>query len=134
LEGVSAGHHDVSHHAKEEDKLRQYQLINKWHIEQYGYLLRKLDSMKEGDSSVLDNSMVLFSSALSDGNSHNPHNLPLVLGGRGGGRLDSGQHLSYDVDTPLANLYVSVLDAFGAPVERFADSTGPLRGVLRSAT
>jgi len=134
LEGVSAGHHDVSHHAKEADKLRQYQLINKWHIEQYGYLLRKLDSMKEGDSTVLDNSMVLFSSALSDGNSHNPHNLPLVLGGRGGGRIDSGQHLSYGVDSPLANLYVSVLDAFGAPVERFADSTGPLPGVLRSAT
>jgi hypothetical protein len=134
LEGVSIGHHDASHHAKEAEKLRQYQLINKWHVEQYGYLLRKLDSMKEGDSSVLDNSMILFSSALSDGNSHNPHNLPLVLGGRGGGRLDSGQHLSYSEDTPLANLYVSVLDAFGAPVERFADSTGPLPGVLRSAT
>lgn len=132
LEGVSAGHHDVSHHQKDADKLRQYQLINRWHIEQYAYLLRKLKSMKEGDSTVLDNSMVLFASALSDGNSHDPHKLPMVLGGRAGGRIDSGQHLVYGEDTPAANLYYSMLDAFGAPVERFADSTGTLPGLLRS--
>ena len=131
LEGVSAGHHDVSHHSKEADKLRQYQLINQWHIAQYAYLLQRLSEMKEGDSTVLDNSMVLFASALSDGNSHNPHRLPIVLGGRGGGRIDSGQHLVYTEDDPLANLYVSMLDAFGAPVERFADSTGPLQGLLK---
>ncbi len=131
LEGVTAGHHDVSHHQKEEDKLRQYFLISRWHIAQFAYLLEKLDAMKEGDSTVLDNSMVLFASALSDGNSHNPHNLPLVLGGRGGGRIDSGQHLSYAEDSPMANLFVSMLDAFGAPVERFADSTGPLQGLLK---
>jgi len=130
LEGVSLGHHDTSHHGKTEDKLRQYQLVNRWHVAQYAYLLRKLKSMKEGDSTVLDNSMILFGSALSDGDSHNPHKLPLVLGGRGGGRIDAGQHLKYTDDTPLANLYVSMLDAFGAPVERFADSTGPLPGVL----
>src|SRR3954454_7929599 len=62
LEGVSAGHHDVSHHQRDADKLRQYQLINRWHIAQYAYLLRRLESMKEGDSTVLDNSMVLFAS------------------------------------------------------------------------
>jgi hypothetical protein len=134
LEGVSAGHHDVSHHQKDADKLKQYQLISKWHVEQYAYLLRKLRSMKEGDSNVLDNSMVLFSSALSDGNSHDPHRLPLVLGGKAGGRIDTGQYLSYSDDSPLSNLYVSMLDAFGAPVERFADSTGKLTGVLREAS
>lgn len=131
LEGVSAGHHDVSHHSKEADKLRQYQLINEWHIAQYAYLLQRLADMKEGESTVLDNSMVLFASALSDGNSHNPHRLPIVLGGRGGGRIDSGQHLVYTEDRPLADMYVSMLDAFGAPVERFADSTGPLTGLLK---
>jgi hypothetical protein len=130
LDGVSLGHHDTSHHGKTEDKLRQYQIINRWHVAQYAYLLHKLKSMKEGDTTVLDNSMILFGSALSDGDSHNPHKLPLVLGGRGGGRIDAGQHLKYPEDTPLANLYVSMLDAFGAPVERFADSTGPLPGVL----
>jgi len=132
LEGVSAGHHDVSHHQNDPDKLRQYQIINRWHVEQFAYLLRKLKSMKEGESTVLDNSMVMFASALSDGNSHNPHRLPILLGGRGGGRIDSGRHLVYGEDHPLANLYVSLLDAFGAPVERFADSTGPLAGLLHA--
>jgi Protein of unknown function (DUF1552) len=130
LEGVTDSHHEVSHHSKNPDKLRQYGLINRWHVEQYAYLLRKLRDMKEGEQSVLDNSMILFGSALSDGNSHNPHKLPLVLAGRGGGRLAAGQHLVYREDTPIANLYVSMLEAFGTPVERFADSTGPLAGLL----
>lgn len=130
LEGVSAGHHDVSHHQKDADKLKQYQIISQWHVAQYAYLLHKLNSMKEGEGTVLDNSMVQFASALSDGNAHDPHKLPMIVGGLGGGRVAAGQHLVYDVDHPLANLYVSMLDAFGAPVERFADSTGPLAGFL----
>ncbi len=131
LEGVTAGHHDVSHHQKEADKLRQYQLINRWHIEQYAYLCRKLAAMKEGETNVLDSSMILFASALSDGNSHNPHKLPLVVTGRGGGRIDAGQHLIYTEDTPVANLYLGMLNAFGVPLERFADSTAVLPGFLR---
>lgn len=130
LGGVKGGHHDISHHQKDADKLRMYQLINQWHVEQYAYLLNKLRSMKEGDGNVLDNSMVLFGAGLRDGDAHSPHNLPLVLGGKGGGRIATGQHLVYEKDTALANLYVCLLDAFGAPVERFADSTGPLPGVL----
>jgi hypothetical protein len=130
LEGVKGGHHNISHHERKQDALRMYQLINRWHIAQYAYLLRKLGDIKEGEKSVLDNSMVLFGSGLRDGNSHNPHNLPIVVGGRAGGRLAAGQHLTYAEDTPLSNLYVSMLDAFGTPVERFADSTGRLPGVL----
>jgi hypothetical protein len=130
LEGVTDSHHEISHHSKDPEKLKQYHLINRWHVDQYAYLLRKLRDMKEGEGSVLDNSMVLFGSALSDGNSHNPHKLPLVVGGRAGGRIASGQHLAYTEDTPAANLYVSLLDAFGVATERFADSTGPLAGVL----
>jgi hypothetical protein len=130
LEGVTNTHHETSHHSKDPEKLKQYHLINRWHVEQYAYLLNKLKGMKEGEGTVLDNSMILFGSALSDGNSHNPHKLPLVLAGRGGGRLATGQHLVYADDTAAANLYVSMLDAFGTPVERFADSTGPLPGVL----
>lgn len=130
LDGVTNTHHELSHHAKDPEKLHQYHLINRWHVDQYAYLLRKLRDMKEGDATVLDNSMVLFASALSDGNSHNPHKLPLVVAGGGGGRLATGQHLVYAEDSPVANLYVSMLDAFGTPVERFADSTGPLPGVL----
>jgi len=130
LEGVKGGHHDASHHQRQAEKLRMYQLINRWHIDQYAYLLRRLSEIREGERSLLDNSMVLFGSGLRDGDRHDPHNLPLVLGGRAGGRIETGRHLSYTPDTPLSNLYVSMLDAFGTPVERFADSTGALRGVL----
>ena len=130
LEGVKGGHHSLSHHERKEENLTQYQRIGQWHIEQYAYLLNKLKSFKEGDSTVLDNSMILFGSGLRDGNRHSPHNLPLVLGGRAGGRINTGQHLVYDKDTPLSNFYCSILDAFGAPVESFADSTGTLKGIL----
>jgi hypothetical protein len=132
LDGVKGGHHDMSHHQKNAEKLRQYQIINRWHVEQYAYLLRKLRDMKEGETSVLDNSMILFGSGIRDGDQHTPHNAPLVLAGRAGGRIATGQHLVYDKDSPLSNLYVSMLEAFGTPVDRFADSTGPLRGVLNS--
>jgi len=130
LDGVSGSHHDMSHHANDEDKLRQYQLINKWYVSQYAYLLGKLQEAKEGESTVLDNSMVAFVSARSDGNKHNPHKLPIVLAGKAGGRITSGQNLIFPEDTPAANLWMTMLNAFGTPVERFADSTGLLPGVL----
>ena len=130
LDGVSGGHHDTSHHQNNEEKLRQYQLINRWHVEQYAYLLEKLRGMQERDGTVLDNSMILYGSGLRDGNSHSPHNLPILLGGSGGGQLATGQHLSFAVDTPLANLYAAMLQVFGTGRERFADSTGVLPGVL----
>ena len=131
LDGVKGGHHSISHHEGKADKLRQYQLINRWHVEEYGRLLRRLKAMPEGEGSVLDHSMVLFGSGLRDGNSHNPRNLPLVLGGQAGGRIEGGRHLVYETNTPLANLYLSMLEAFGAPRERFADSSGPLKDLLR---
>ena len=112
--------------------MRQYGLINLWHIEQYAYLLRKLRDVKEGERSIRDNSMVLFGSGIRDGDAHNPHNAPIGLAGKAGGRIATRQHLTYAEDSPLSNLYVSMLDAFGTPVERFADSSGPLRGLLNS--
>ena len=130
VDGVKGGHHSLSHHENNPESLRQYQLINRWHVAQYAYLLHKLRGMQEGEGTVLDNSAILFGSGFRDGNKHDPHNLPLLLAGRGGGRLATGQHLSYDKDTPLSNLYLSLLDVLGAPAERFADSTGRLPGVL----
>lgn len=131
LDGVSGGHHSLSHHQKDPDKMRQYALINRWHVEQYMYLLRKLRDMKEGETSVLANSMVLLGAGLRDGDKHDPHNLPLLLGGRGGGHITPAGHVVFSEDTPLANLYVSMLGAFGTPVDRFADSTGPFTQILR---
>ncbi|ADV60937.1 protein of unknown function DUF1552 [Isosphaera pallida ATCC 43644] len=126
LEGVSGGHHENSHHENQADKLAHYERIAAWHVEQYAYLLDKLRSISEGEGTLLDHAMIQFGSALRDGNTHNPHNLPIVVGGRAGGRLTTGRHLIYPKDTPLANLYVAMLDRAGAPVEHFADSQGPL--------
>jgi hypothetical protein len=130
LEGVTGSHHDMSHHSNDADKLRQYQLINQWHVAQYAYLLGKLREAKEGNSNVLDQSAIVFASALSDGNQHVPTKLPIVVAGKAGGRLAAGQCLDYGADTALSNLWLSLLTAFGTPVERFADSTGPLPGIL----
>lgn len=130
LDGVSGGHHDISHHQNDAAKLEQYERITRWHVQQYGYLLRRLRDMPEGDATVLENSMIVLGAGLRDGNSHDPRNLPIVVGGRGGGRIAVGQHLRFSPDTPLANLYACLLEACGAPSERFADSTGKLPGVL----
>jgi hypothetical protein len=129
LEGVKGGHHQFSHHENDPSKLAQYQRITTWHIAQCAYLLDGMKQVREGEGSLLDNTMVLFGSALRDGNSHNPHNLPTVLAGRAGGTLAPGRHLVYTKDTPLCNLYVSMLERMGVPVPRFADSTGPLPGL-----
>jgi hypothetical protein len=127
--GVSGGHHQLSHHENDPEKLAQYQRITTWHVEQCAYLLDRMAQVREGEGTLLDNAMVLFGSALRDGNRHDPHDLPTVLAGRAGGTLAPGRHLAYGKDTPLCNLYVSMLDRVGAPVKRFADSTGPLEGL-----
>ncbi len=129
LPGVSGAHHQISHHENNAEKLEQYKRINTWHLQQYAYMLERLKTIQEGQGTLLDNSMILFGAGLRDGNAHNPHNLPLVLAGRAGGTLATGRHLAYEKDTPLCNLYVSLLKRAGAPVETFADSTGELPGL-----
>ena len=129
LPGVRGGHHEISHHENKKEKLEQFTKINTWHIAQYAYMLERMRSIREGQGTLLDNSMVLFGCGIRDGNGHVPHDLPIVLGGRGGGALQTGRHLVYDKDTPLCNLYKSMLRHAGTPVERFADSTGELAGL-----
>lgn len=126
LEGVTGGHHQLSHHENDPAKMEQYARIGAWHVEQYAYLLDRLRSVREGEKTLLDNSMIVFGSALRDGNSHNPHNLPIVLAGGNGRGIATGRHLVYEQDTPLCNLYRAMLERSGIPADRFADSTGPL--------
>lgn len=128
LEGVHESHHESSHHSDKEEKLAQYALINQWHVAQYAYLLDRLKSMKEGDGSVLDNSMIMFGSSLRNGNAHDWKNLPLVLAGRGGG-LQPGRHIVSAKDTPLCNLYLDLLQRSGMDIRQFGDSTSPLAGL-----
>lgn len=124
VDGVSGSHHELSHHENKQDKIEQYQRINRWHVEQFATMLRKLKAIPEGSGTLLDNCMVLFGSSMSDGNRHDPDNLPILLGGRAGGTIDSGQHLQADV--PLCNLYLSMLDRMGIEAESFGDSTARL--------
>ena len=129
LEGVKGGHHEISHHENKPEKLEQYKLINTWHVSQVAYLLEKMNSIREGERTLLDNSMVLFGAGMHDGNAHDPHNLPLVLAGSGGGTISTGRHLVYENNTPLCNLYRSMLKRMGTPVDHFSDSTGELPGL-----
>jgi hypothetical protein len=127
--GAPEGHHDLSHHGKNKDKLEKLGKINRFHITQFAYFLEKLKSVPEGDGTLLDNSMLVYGSGISDGDRHNHDDLPILLAGRGGGQLRTGRHVVYKKETPLTNLYVSMLDWMGAPVEKFSDSTGVLEGL-----
>ncbi len=124
--GVQGGFHELSHHEGKPEKLEAYARINHWHIEQYAALLRELRDWPEGDGTVLDRSMVLFGAGFRDGNSHDPHDLPLVLGGRGGGTIASGRHVASPPGTPMSNLLLALIRRAGAPVTRFADSSAEL--------
>ncbi len=131
--GISEGHHDLSHHNNDPEKLRKLAIINRYHMTQYAYFLDKLKSVKEGEGTLLDNCMVLYGGGLSDGNRHTPENLPMVLAGKGGGRIASGQHLHMGELTPITNLYRSMLDVMGASTEKIGDSNGKLDEVFASA-
>lgn len=126
LDGVDGAHHELSHHQSDEKKLDQYERISRWHVAQFAYLCDRLRSIPEGDSNVLDNSAILFGSALRDGNSHDPHDLPLVLAGKAGGRLRPGQHIQATRDNPMADLLLTMLQSADVPAKHFADSNGPI--------
>ncbi len=123
---VPEGHHDLSHHggdAAKHDKLRK---INLFHTKQLAYLLERLDRIEEGDGTLLDHSMIAYGSGIHDGNAHNNADLPIVLAGGGCGTLSTGRHISYEAETPLNNLWMSMLDRMDADVEKIGDSTGLL--------
>jgi len=129
LDGVKHGHHECSHHENKPEKLEQYQKINTWHAEQFAHLIDRMQSIKEGDGTLLDHTLLLFGSSMRDGNAHSPKNLPLVLAGHGGG-LQGGRHLVSKDDTPMCNLFLSLLQLGGVRAERFGDSTGTLQGLV----
>lgn len=130
LDGVKGNHHSISHHMDKPENLEEYARITTWHIEQYAYLLNRLKSIQEGDHTLLDNSMVMFTSDLRDGNRHAPRNLPILLGGRGGGKIKSGQNLAFAKETPLANLYLTMLHALDIDQRQFGDSTSTLSDIM----
>jgi len=127
--GVPDGHHDLSHHGGDAGKLEKIAKINAFHITQFSYFLDKLKAVKEGNGTLLDNCAVVFGSGLADGNRHAHHDLPILLAGRGGGSIRSGQSLEFKQETPLCNLFVSLAERMGAKVDAFGDSTGRLDAI-----
>ena len=121
---VSEGHHSLSHHQNNRDKLEKIRRINTFHIEQFAYLLNRLKSVREGERTLLDNCMIVYGSGNSDGNRHNHDELPVLLAGRGGNSITTGRHVRYPRETPITNLYLSMLDRMGVQVESLGDSTG----------
>lgn len=124
--GVRDGFHTLSHHSNNEDNKARFAQLNRYHIGLFGYFLEKLDSIPDGDGTLLDNSLIMYGSGMSDGNSHNHDPLPVVLAGRASGALEGNRHLVFPERTPMSNLLLSMLDKLGVHQESFGDSTGPL--------
>jgi hypothetical protein len=127
--GVHEGHHDLSHHEGKEEKKQKIARINRFHMTQFAYFLKRLRTIKEGEGSLLDNCMLVYGSGIADGNAHNHDNLPVLLAGRGAGTLNPGRHVKFQGKLPMANLYLAMLERLGVPAEHLGDSTGRLTDV-----
>jgi hypothetical protein len=130
--GVKEGHHSLAHldprSNEGQHKLAQLAKIDRCYLEQFVYLLQKMKAVREGEGTLLDNSMIMYGSGLAWGRLHNRENLPILLAGGGGGTIHGGRHVNSG-SVPLANLYLSLLDRVGVNLERVADSTGRLAGL-----
>lgn len=125
--GLTSGHHTYSHHQSVQANYDALATIDHWEVQQLAYLFDKLDAIQEPDGTVLDNSLVFFSSEIEDGNAHRHTNMPIILGGGGGGAVTPGRHVKYTTAIPVANLFISMLASVGVNVSTFGDDgTGPL--------
>ncbi len=124
--GLPEAHHSMSHHANNPEKMAVFSKLNTYHVETLAYFLKKLQAIPDGDGSLLDHSIVLYGSGMSDGNTHNNYNVPVVVVGGRDQQMKGNRHLKYPKGTPLANLSLSLMDKFGVNLDRFGDSTGEL--------
>ncbi len=122
--GIPDPHHPLTHHRENPDWIEKVKQINCLHVELFAYFLKKLKSTPDGDGSLLDHSMIVYGSGLSDGNRHTHEDLPVLLAGRGDGSLKPGRHVAYPSGTPITNLYLALLDRLGVHNEKLGDSTG----------
>ena len=125
--GVPDPHHALSHHENKRESLDKLTKVGTYHTTLFSYYLEKLRDTPDGDGTLLDQVMVLYGSGMSNSNLHNIQKLPIVLAGGGAGQLRGGRHIRYPDETPLTNLYMTLLGKLGVPVERVGDSTGELQ-------
>ncbi len=124
--GLEEGHHALTHHGYNAAMMAKCVQLETYQSRQFAYFLEKMQSTPDGDGSLLDHSVILFASSISDGHAHFRGNLPVVMAGGGAGQIKGGRHIRYAKETPLANLFLTVLDMTGVRVENFGDSTGKL--------
>jgi hypothetical protein len=122
--GVSDGHHAISHHQNRPEKMQKNASIQQYHARLFAEFLGKLKSTADGDASLLDNSIILYGSNMSNSNAHNHFPLPNIVAGGGAGRLQGGRHLKYPDHTPMTNLLLTLLDKSGVALDSLGDSTG----------
>jgi uncharacterized protein DUF1552 len=128
--GVREGHHQLSHHKGVEEMVEKIRRIDKFYVERFARFVQSLADTREGDASLIDNCLIMYGSGICDGNRHNHEDLPVVLAGNGGGTVETGRLVEYPRETPLCNLYVSMLERMGCDVGSFGDSSGPLPKLL----
>lgn len=126
---VPEGHHGLSHHGDDAGALAKIARVDRWHVQRLADLLARMKAVREGDGTLLDHVLVTYGSGIGDGNRHDHADLPVLLCGGGGGTVASGRHVKAASGTPLANLYVSLLERMGVRTSSFGDSTGPLVGL-----
>ncbi len=124
--GIPNGHHEVSHHANNPERIAQHAKINTHHVGLFSHLVKRMAETPDGDGSLLDHSILLYGAGMGESDIHSPHNLPVLLVGSGGGRLTPGRHLKYKIDTPFMNFGLSLLDKVGVHLDSLGDSTGRL--------
>ncbi len=125
--GITEGHHTLSHHQGRAEKLEQIRKIDAFYANQFAYLLEKMRSVREGNRTLLDNSLVVYGSGIRDGNKHDHKDLPIILAGRAGGRISTGRYLQMQDPAPMTNLYLTMLDMHGVKADHIGDSTGRLK-------
>ena len=123
---VRDGHHELSHHQNDKDKMEKIARVDRYLVERFGGFLEKLKSTKEGDSNLLNNSMILYGSAIADANRHSHDDLPILLAGNGGGTIQTGRYVNHPKETPLNNLFLAMADRMGTKLDTLGDSKGVL--------
>ena len=125
---ITTGYHDLSHHGKSKEKVAQLKAIDEWHMKLLGNLFGELKTVREGNDTLLDRTMILYGTNLGNANTHVTTNLPTLFAGGG---FKHGQHLAFDTERnyPLPNLFVSMLQRMGMETHKFASSTGTMRGL-----
>jgi hypothetical protein len=127
--GVSDSFHPVSHHANDLGRIEKLVKIQTWHMDRFGEFVGKLAAIRDGEGTLLDNSIFLYGSNMSNSDRHNGHPLPTIVVGGGAGKITGGKHIELPEPTPLANVHLSILRKVGVERESFGDSTGVIAGI-----